>query len=60
MEAEAEAVRRGCHHALLDTFDFQARPFYERLGYRVWGELADFPAGHTWFYLSKALDEPRV
>jgi len=53
--AEAEAVRRGCHHALLDTFDFQARGFYEGLGYRVFGEVLDFPTGHTRFFMEKAL-----
>jgi GNAT superfamily N-acetyltransferase len=53
--AEIEARRRGCHHALLDTFDFQARPFYEKLGYKVFGELANFPRGHTRFFMSKAL-----
>jgi GNAT superfamily N-acetyltransferase len=47
--AEAEARQQGCHHALLDTFDFQARPFYEKLGYNVFGELADFPRGHKRF-----------
>ncbi len=26
--AEEEALRRGCHHAHLDTMDFQALPFY--------------------------------
>jgi hypothetical protein len=31
----------------LDTFTFQARPFYEARGYRVYGELADFPAGQS-------------
>jgi ribosomal protein S18 acetylase RimI-like enzyme len=54
--AEAEAVRRDCHHALLDTFDFQARGFYERLGYEVFGEARDFPRGHTRFFMRKALD----
>src|SRR5262245_24647400 len=28
--AESEASRRGCHNAWLDTFEFQARGFYER------------------------------
>src|SRR5688572_2139626 len=37
--AEGEAMTRGCHSAWLDTFDFQARPFYERLGYSCFAEL---------------------
>jgi GNAT superfamily N-acetyltransferase len=53
---EDEARRRGCHHALVDTFDFQARHFYERLGYAVFGELTDFPRGHTRYFLSKSLE----
>ena len=53
--AETEARRRGCHHALLDTFDFQARPFYEQLGYVAFGELEDFPRGHSRYFLSKHL-----
>ncbi len=27
--AEEEARKRGCHMAYVDTFDFQARGFYE-------------------------------
>jgi GNAT superfamily N-acetyltransferase len=53
--AEEEARRRGCHHALLDTFDFQARSLYERLGYEVFGTLDDFPRGHQRFFMRKAL-----
>lgn len=55
LAAEAEARRRGCNSAFLDTFDFQAKPFYERLGYRQWGSLAEFPEGHTRFFMMKPL-----
>jgi GNAT superfamily N-acetyltransferase len=55
MEAEAEAVRRGCSAATLDTFSFQARGFYERLGYSVFGTLHDYPPGHSRFFLTKQL-----
>ncbi len=53
--AEHEARQRGCHGAWLDTFDFQARPFYERLGFVCFGELADYPKGHTRYFMQKAL-----
>jgi len=52
--AEAEAVARGCHSVWLDTFDFQARGFYERLGYTSFGELKNYPAGSR-FFMSKRL-----
>jgi GNAT superfamily N-acetyltransferase len=54
--AEAEAVRRGCHRAHLDTMSFQALPFYEQRGYKVWGILDDLPIGHKRIFLSKELD----
>jgi GNAT superfamily N-acetyltransferase len=53
--AEAEAVRRGCRHAHLDTMSFQALPFYEKHGYRAWGELDDMPEGFSRIFLSKPL-----
>lgn len=53
--AEEEALHRGCGHAHLDTFDFQARAFYERLGYTVFGQLADYPTRHTRYFLQKEL-----
>jgi GNAT superfamily N-acetyltransferase len=52
--AEAEARARGCHDAYLDTFSFQARPFYERLGYRVFGLLENFTE-HTRYFMRKKL-----
>jgi hypothetical protein len=39
----------------LDTFDFQARGFYERNGYELFGTLDDCPPGHKRYYLKKAL-----
>jgi len=56
-QAEAEARRRGCRGVWLDTYDFQARGFYERLGYRLFGTLDDMPPGHQRFYLSKRLSD---
>ena len=54
---EQEAMKRGCNHAHLDTFDFQALPFYQKLGYEVFGMLEDFPPGHVNYYLQKRLEE---
>jgi GNAT superfamily N-acetyltransferase len=57
--AEAEAQRRGCRRALLDTFDWQAEPFYRKHGYEVFGRLEDCPSpGHVRMYLRKTLAQP--
>jgi len=53
--AEAEAVRRGCRHAHVDTIDFQAPDFYPRLGYIQWGVLEDIPPGHRRIFFRKDL-----
>ena len=53
--AERAAAALGCRHAYLDTFDYQARPFYEREGYTVFGVQDDYPPGHRRFFLRKAL-----
>jgi GNAT superfamily N-acetyltransferase len=54
VRAEQEAVERGCHDAFLDTFSFQAPPFYVKRGYEVFGVLENF-AGHTRSFLRKRL-----
>jgi GNAT superfamily N-acetyltransferase len=53
--AEREATARGCHYAWLDTFEFQARAFYERIGYVCFGELSNYPPGFSRFFMKKAL-----
>ncbi|MBU6953830.1 GNAT family N-acetyltransferase [Hahella sp. HN01] len=41
--AEAEAINRGCRYAVLDTFSFQALPFYEKKGYTLQFTLESYP-----------------
>ncbi len=53
--AEEEGRKRGCDRVWLDTFSFQARGFYEKLGYSVFGELEDYPVGHQRYFLWKKL-----
>ena len=53
--AEAYSRERGCERVLLDTFSFQARPFYEQRGYQVFGTLEDYPKGHSRYFLEKRL-----
>ena len=53
--AEAEAMARGCGNVWLDTFSFQARGFYEKLGYRVFATLEDYPPGHRRYFMQKRL-----
>ena len=53
--AEETALARGCRGSWLGTFDFQARSFYEKNGYKVFATLPDFPPGHAHFHLSKHL-----
>jgi GNAT superfamily N-acetyltransferase len=52
---ESAGIERGCTQAHLDTFSYQARPFYERHGYRVFATLDDYPPGHQRFYMRKTL-----
>jgi len=53
--AETEARKRGLGNVFLDSFTFQAPGFYAKLGYREFGRLKGFPAGHDRVYLTKAL-----
>ncbi|HKR10280.1 MAG TPA: GNAT family N-acetyltransferase [Gemmatimonadaceae bacterium] len=53
--AEDLARSRGCVGVSLDTFEHQARPFYEKLGYELFGTLDGYPPGSRQFYLRKKL-----
>lgn len=53
--AEAEAKARGCQDVLVDTFSFQAAPFYEKHGYTRFAALDDLPPGHQRIYYRKRL-----
>ncbi len=55
--AHRYAIEKSCTHAFLQTGSYEARPFYERLGYAVYAELKDHPvAPHRRFFLSRRLD----
>ncbi len=56
--AETEARARGCHGVLVDTFSFQAAPFYQKLGFTLFGVLEDFPPGHDRLYFRKIFRAP--
>ena len=56
-EAERAARNKGCHLMTLGTFDFQARPLYEKYGFEVCGTIEDCPTkGHTHYDMIKRLD----
>lgn len=56
-EAEKAARENGCYVMILGTFDFQARPLYEKHGYSLCGTVRDFPRGHENYTLIKRLDQ---
>ena len=57
---EKVAEAKGCHLIWLGTWDFQARPYYEKHGYTVFSTLYECPVGHTDYNLFKRLDEPHT
>jgi GNAT superfamily N-acetyltransferase len=51
--AEDYAWNQGCLGVYLDTFEYQALPFYQKLGYELFGTLEGFPPGYKQYYLRK-------
>lgn len=55
MKCAEEAARQdfGCNQAYVATFSWQARPFYEKLGYTLQWTLNDHPRGFSKHFLEK-------
>ncbi|MBS0287494.1 MAG: GNAT family N-acetyltransferase [Proteobacteria bacterium] len=56
-KVENEAKAMGAKLVHLDTFDFQAKDFYLKHGYEIFGVLEDCPKGHKRYYLKKILQQ---
>ncbi|WP_338653892.1 GNAT family N-acetyltransferase [Lysinibacillus sp. Y5S-8] len=54
-KAELVAKEMGATKALLTTYEFQARTFYEAQGYQVVGEIKDYPPGSSYYTMVKSL-----
>jgi len=52
---EEEGRRRGCRSAVLYTISFQAPGFYERNGWRRFGEIPCDPPGTSRVFMTKRL-----
>lgn len=52
-EIESVAIEKGCYLIHLDTFDFQAKDFYIKHGYEVFGVLDECLEGHKRYFLKK-------
>ena len=54
-KVEKIAKERGANLVHLETFDFNAKDFYLKQGYEVFGVLDDCPKGHKKYYMKKVL-----
>ena len=53
--AENFAKENGCEKVFVETTSWQAKPFYEKVGYKHIATLNDRPKGHASHYLTKNL-----
>jgi GNAT superfamily N-acetyltransferase len=53
--AETEARSRDCVGILVDALSFQAAPFYQKIGFSLFGTLDDCPPGHQRLFFRKRL-----
>ncbi|MCW2258147.1 GNAT superfamily N-acetyltransferase [Providencia alcalifaciens] len=52
---ENKAKELGAKYAEVDTFSFQAKPFYEKQGYQLLSTLIEYPIHHEKYYFMKEL-----
>ncbi|UOY92022.1 GNAT family N-acetyltransferase [Ectobacillus sp. JY-23] len=52
---EKISAEKGAEKILLTTFEFQARSFYESKGFKVVGEIKDYPPGSSYYTMVKDL-----
>ena len=55
-EAEKKARELGCYLVMIGTFDWRAKPFYEKHGYTVNDTMSGVPKGHEHYFMTKRLD----
>ncbi len=53
--AENFAIKHNCEKVFVETTSWQAKPFYEKVGYKHIATLNDRPKGHASHYLTKDL-----
>ena len=54
-EIELIGKEQGCKLVHLETMDFQAKDFYIKNGYEIFGKLDNVPKGHKRYYMKKLL-----
>lgn len=55
LKVENEAKQRGAKLIHLNTFLFQAKDFYLKFGYEVFGQIDNYPEAKQFFFLKKHL-----
>ncbi len=54
-KVEQEAKALGATLSNLTAFDYQAKDFYIKQGYEIFGVLENYPSNHNLYFLKKAL-----
>ena len=56
VKLEEFSKTKGCSYIQLDTFDFQARPFYEKLGFECIGTIPKWVEDRDCHFMRKAIN----